>query len=177
MKLLKKENKGEGYIGPNRVLQIIAVGSAVIVIIAYATNNFEPVWPEPSIFIGPSVFSLKSAALLLLFCGSLSYIIDEKGVTVYRFGIETRQVPWSSIKQAGIGYSEEGPAIIMTLEGGKEFTLRKESGKKRDVDLFKALHPKTCIVIDANMIYKARPLVERYYGDLDFEWLPPNTEC
>lgn len=71
------------------------------------------------------------------------------------------------------GHSWAGVAIVITLKGGKRFELYKKSGALRDVDTFEGIHPKTCLVIEKNKVDKARPLVEKYYGKFDFEWIPP----
>lgn len=161
-------NKRENYVPCNRRALLGAVLLAIFLIALYTFGIFEtlPTYTQSQVIGGIAV------DLYLFFNGSKSLYIDEDGLSVFHFGIRTRYVLWSSVDQVGTGHTGAGVAIVITLKGGKRFEVYKKSGALRDADIFEGIHPKTCLVIGKNKVDKARPLVEKYYGKLDFEWIP-----
>ena len=90
----------------------------------------------------------------------------------YSFGIKTRRVDWKDIDQVGIGYTDTGLEIVMTLKGHKRYIPLRKNGRVRVAEVFYELHYRKCILIKKAVL--SRTLVEKYYGELDYEWIPPD---
>lgn len=119
-----------------------------------------------------SHFALKMAAIALLYMGTVCFKIDENGITQFNFGIKTRQVLWSKVDQVGIGFTPTQPVVVITLKNYERYTPLTGSGRKNDAELFLLRHLRGCIIIYKPR--KALPLLEKYYGELDYEWIPPD---
>ena len=85
-------------------------------------------------------------------------------------------MPWSNVEQVGTGHATPDPSILIMIKGGKKYMPNAKSFLLRNADNFGFLHPKSCIVIESYKADKARPLIEKYYGDFDFECPNPNTK-
>lgn len=169
MKSKKNINK-ENWIPCERERLYVGIGAAILIIVIYVFNIKSKITStkvQADLFVAPII------ALDLLIQGSKSLYIDEKGVTVYYFGLRLRFVEWANVENVGTGYSAGGAAIVITLKGGKQYTLERKVGY-RDVLSFGMLHFKLCIVLESDKVDKARPLIEKYYGSFAYEYIPPN---
>ena len=167
---ISKINKLENYIPPKRWSLFGAVLLALFLVAIYAFGIFETL----SIRTQSQVIGGIVADLYLFFYGSKSLYIDENGVSIFHFGIRTRHVLWRDIDQVGTGHTDSGVAIVITLKGHKRYAPIKDSGCVRDAEWFSILNHKGCILIENAPM--SRSLVEKFYGELDYEWNPPNYD-
>lgn len=166
---MKDLKHSEGYIPAHKWVLLGAVAFAIFLIYVSTPSIFEALDSRTQ----GSVCAGIIIVLYLVDYGSKSLCINENGVTVFHFGIKTRHVPWSNVDQVGMGRTAAGAAIVITLKGGKRYEIYRKSGSARDADIFELFHHKSCLVIEKYKSDRARPLVEKYYGKLDFEWIPP----
>lgn len=170
---MKDLKNSEGYIPRNKTFFAVAVAAAVILVLAFVFNV-----PETTelYYVEADLYAFWIVDIILFWCSSRSLYIDENGITVFRFGIRTRYVPWSNVEQVGTGHATPAPSILIMLKGGKKYMPNSKSFFLRNADNFGFLHPKSCIVIESYKADKARPLIKKYYGDFDFECPSPNAK-
>lgn len=163
---ISKIKDSDGYIPRNKYFFAVAVAAAVILVLAFVFNV-----PETTelYYVEADLYAFWIVDIILFWCSSRSLYIDENGITVFRFGIRTRYVPWSNVEQVGTGHATPAPSIVIMLKGGKKYMPNSKSFFLRNADNFGFLHPKSCIVIESYKADKARPLIKKYYGDFDFE--------
>lgn len=163
---ISKIKDSDGYIPRNKYFFAVAVAAAVILVLAFVFNV-----PETTelYYVEADLYAFWIVDIILFWCSSRSLYIDENGITVFRFGIRTRYVPWSNVEQVGTGHATPAPSILIMLKGGKKYMPNSKSFFLRNADNFGFLHPKSCIVIESYKADKARPLIKKYYGDFDFE--------
>ncbi len=115
---------------------------------------------------------LVLSVAVMYYLGTVCFRLNEDGIVQYSFGIKTRRVDWKDIDQVGIGYTDTGLAIVMTLKGHERYIPLRENGRVRVAEVFYELHYRKCILIKKAVL--SRTLVEKYYGELDYEWIPPD---
>lgn len=167
MRKIKRE-KDKNFVWPQRGYFIAALIFSPITAAMFALRAFDAL---PLNLVSMPLAMVLSVAVMY-YLGTVCFRLSEDGIVQYNFGIKTRRVDWKDIDQVGIGSTGTGPAIIMTLKGHKRYTPLKENGRVRDAEVFYELHYRGCILIKKAAL--SRTLVEKYYGELDYEWIPPD---
>lgn len=170
---MKDLKNSEGYIPRNKTFFVAAVAAVVFLVLVFVFNI-----PETTelYYVEADLYAFWIVDIILFWCSSRSLYIDATGITVFRFGIRTRYVPWSNVEQVGTGHATPDPSILIMLKGGKKYMPNAKSLWRRNADNFGFFHPKSCIVIESYKADKARPFIEKYYGDFDFECPSPNAK-
>lgn len=165
------KNNGAGFVWPQREYFVMALIGTPILAAIYASaewNNFSNY--TQSLALGAAL-----SFIYMFYAGTIRFYISRYGITQYVFGvIKVRRIVWSDIDQVGTGYTGSGAAIVITLKGNKRYVPLKDSGRVRDAEWFSMLNHKGCILIPKASM--ARALVEKFYGELDYEWNPPNYD-
>ena len=164
------KNNGAGFVWPQREYFVMALIATPVIVVLFAIGAFDDL-PLNLVDV-PLAFILYDAAMFYL--GTICFRLSEEGVVQYNFGVKTRRILWSDVDQVGTGYTGSGAAIVITLKGNKRYVPLKDSGRVRDAEWFSMLNHKGCILIKKASM--ARALVEKFYGELDYEWNPPNYD-
>jgi hypothetical protein len=167
---MTRQTKDGGYVWPQRVYFFIAlIGTPIL-----ATLLVTAEWDDFSIYTQSMVLGAALSFVGMFYLGTIRFCISRDGITQYVFGVKIRHIVWSDIDQVGTGYTGSGAAIVITLKGYKRYVPLKDSGRVRDAEWFSMLNHKGCILIEKASM--ARSLVEKFYGELDYEWNPPNYD-
>lgn len=170
---MKDLKHSEGYIPRNKTFFVAAVAAAVFLVLVFA---FDIPDTTELYYVQADLYAFWIVDIILFWCSSRSLYIDANGITVFRFGIRTRYVPWSNVEQVGTGHATPAPSILIMLKGGKKYMPNAKSLWRRNADNFGFFHPKSCVVIESYKADKAQPLIKKYYGDFDFEYPSPNAK-
>lgn len=165
MRVIKQ--KQNGYrVCPLREYLVLAVIPTLIIVVAFLMGWTENLPPYHAGYPLGCILGI----IAMLYMGTNQFDIDKNGITQRVFGIRIRHVLWSEVERVGTGYTGGETAVVITVKGSKHYEPLTKTGRRRDADTFSMLHPRGCIVIDKASI--TRPLIEEFYGELDYECAP-----
>ena len=94
------------------------------------------------------------------------YGVSAEGLTEYRHGKKQRIIPWDTVIQVGVQLDRLGrgsaAGIIVTLAGAPYYT---KSTAMRSFQYYMTYRPKVIYIYDQE---QSRPVIEQYYGPLDY---------
>lgn len=107
------------------------------------------------------VIMLSFVASIVLFSGLRYFGINANGISQYCLGIRYRFTAWDQIDQIS-SYHYKDIVLVVSLKGCKRFSEAKLT------DVYLLSHPIKVFLI-YNNVKKALPLINQYYGPLDYE--------
>ncbi|MBS1402258.1 MAG: hypothetical protein HPZ79_04640 [Oscillospiraceae bacterium] len=107
------------------------------------------------------VIMLSFVASIVLFSGLRYFGINANGISQYCLGIRYRFTAWDQIDQIS-SYHYKDIVLVVSLKGCKRFSEAKLT------DVYLLSHPIKVFTI-YNHVKKALPLINQYYGPLDYE--------
>ena len=108
-----------------------------------------------------AVICISVVASIALFSGLRYLSINENGISQYCLGVRSRFTPWDQIDQIS-SYHYKDIILVVSLKGCKRFSEAKLT------NVYILSHPIKVFLI-YNNVKKALPLINQYYGPLDYE--------
>lgn len=154
---MKKNLSTSDKIGPDwGVIAMALIGFACVIYVA-------PYYPEGFSLQHQAKFpALVVLSCGLLFYGSKSFHINEKGITRLRFAIPYKFIAWEQISQVGRQKIGNRRLLIITLSKCEKFYPDTDHA-----DFYAFKHPfKTIVIPD---VKKNLSIISKYYNPLDYD--------